>query len=186
MTASRQVCDYAVQVGEAVLGLFIASLGLSTAVAGTTLLGPAVAGHPGAMPAVKRLRYWTIYLAMFGLIGAPLALLELAAPLPLAVATLVSAVLSRGVSLFFQDTSAETEMGYLVGAEGRVLLPVGTQQGKVVVHTLADRVELPARSENGALIERGRRVLIAFVDHGVAGVVNLEPRQLTVRCPATD
>ena len=156
------------------LGLFIASLGLSTAVAGSTLLAPPAAVHSGATPAVRNLRYWTIYLAMLGLIGAPLTLMELAAPLPLGISVAASAVLAHLLGAFFRDTSADIGLAKLVGTEGRVLLPGGAAPGKVVVHTLADRIELPARSSHGGRIERGGKVLIAFIENGVADVVDVD------------
>ena len=156
------------------LGLFIASLGLSTAVAGTTFLAPVAQPQGCARQAARTLRFWTIYLALFGCVGAPLSLLQIAAPVPLAVALGTAALLARLMNPLFADSSADIGLGRLVGAEARVVLPVGAGGGKVVVQTLADRVELPARSDDGGRIERGARVLVAFIEDGVAAVVNLE------------
>ena len=156
------------------LGLFLASLGLSTAVAGTSFLAPV------ASPASREghtLRYWTLYLALFGLIGSPLALLELAAPIPIAVAGSASALMSAGLNWLFRETSAHVGLAHLAGTEGRVLLPIHQHGGKVVIQTLADRIELPARTDDGLPLEKGRRVLVAFVENGIASVVDLGPRR---------
>lgn len=155
------------------LGLFLASLGLSTAVAGTAFLSPSGPVDARATHTAASLRFWVLYLALVGLIGIPLTLLQLAAPVPLAVAVGSAAVISRALSAFFHETSAEVGLGHLAGTEGRVLLPVGPSAGKVVVETMADRIELPARSLDG-LLSRGCRVLVAFVEDGVARVIPLE------------
>src|SRR6185437_6795904 len=67
----------------------------------------------------------------------------------------------------------DVELGRLVGADGRVLLPIGRAGGKIVVESLAGRVELPARSWDGQPVAVGRRVMVGFVDEGVAWVVDL-------------
>ena len=156
------------------LGIFIASLGLSTAVAGTALLAPAGTAEGHAIQAAPRLRFWTLLMALFGLIGIPLTLLNLAAPVPITVAVLAAAVLARMLGLFFGETSADIGLTHLVGSEGRVLLPVDATAGKVVVETLAERVELPARTPGGSPIHRGHRVLVAGIHDGVAAVVPLD------------
>lgn len=158
------------------LGLFIASFGLSTAVAGTTFLTPVAQSQGCAAAAARSLRFWTIFLGLFGITGAPLTLLEVAAPLPLGIALGTAGLLSKLLSPLFRETSADTGLGRLVGTEARVLLPVGAHAGKVVIQTLADRIELPARSDDGGRIERGARVLVAFIEDGVAAVVNLEAK----------
>ncbi len=158
------------------LGLFIASFGLSTAVAGTLFLAPVAQSRRVAVDTAGTLRFWTIFLGLFGLTGAPLTLLELAAPIPAAIAVGVAGVLARCLSPLFRETSADVGLARLVGSEARVLLPVGASAGKVVIQTLADRIELPARSDDGGRIEQGARVLVAFIEDGVAAVISLEAR----------
>ncbi|MBX2797660.1 MAG: hypothetical protein KTR31_08335 [Myxococcales bacterium] len=131
--------------------------------------------------AANRLRFWTIFLALFGFIGAPLTLLQLAVPLPLAIALGGAGVLSCVINPLFHEASAEIGLGRFVGSEGTVMLPVGAGRGRVVIHTLADRVELPARSDDGGRIERGARVLVAFIEDGVAAVVSLDPTKSSRR-----
>ncbi|HHO53978.1 MAG TPA: hypothetical protein ENK18_24690 [Deltaproteobacteria bacterium] len=129
------------------------------------------------------MRFWTIFLGLFGLTGAPLTLLEIAAPLPLGIALGTAGLLSRLLSPLFRETSAETSLRRFVGSEARVLLPVGARAGKVVIQTLADRIELPARSDDGRRIGQGARVLVAFIEDGVAAVVNLEARPRATQGP---
>lgn len=175
VTASRQVADYAVTyVESSVLGLFLASLGLSTAVAGTTMFSSDDVADGPSVRTARSLRFWTLYLGLFGLIGAPLTLLQLAAPVPVTVALGSAAILSHVLSRFFHETSAEIGVAHLAGAEARVLLPVGCGSGKIVVTTLADRVELPARCEGDHAIARGCRVVVAAIIDGVALVVPLD------------
>ena len=158
------------------LGLFLASLGLATAVAGISVVTPDATPRGCAGEAFRTLRFWTLYLACFGAIGAALSALPLSGPLLLALTVGTSATLARLLWPWFGDASADVGLGRLVGQEGRVLLPVGSSPGKIVVHTQADRVELVARSDDGGRIDRGCRVLVAFIEDGVAAVIRLDRR----------
>ncbi len=159
------------------LGLFFASLGLAMAVAAISLATPDSQVPGCANRAVHTLRFWTLYLACFGAIGAAMSALALPGPLLVAVTAGTGAGLAHLLWSWFGDASADVGLGQLVGQEGRVLLPVGSVPGKIVVETRAERIELVARSDDGGRIERGRRVLVAFVEDGVAAVISLDPRR---------
>ena len=51
------------------LGLFLASLGLSTAVAGAAFLSPTGAADRRTPHGADPLRFWVLYLALIGVIG---------------------------------------------------------------------------------------------------------------------
>jgi len=160
-------------------GLFLASLGLAAVVAAVSLAAPrGITPRAGgsavhADVAVQTLRFWTLYSASFGALGAGLTMLVLPGPGALLIAAIVAAPLARGLWSALGDASADVGLNRLVGREGRVVLPVGAVPGKIVLQTQAARIELPARSDDGARIERGCRVFVAFIEDGVAAVVRL-------------
>lgn len=154
-------------------GLFLASLALSVSLVGASLLPgegdlEALAPHP-----FRSLRFWILCLVGFGLAGLPLSMLAVAPPATMIVAIFTGFALGRLLSPLFEETTSDVTLSCLEGAEGKVLLAIGSESGKVVVQTLAARVELPARSGDGTSIPAGRRVLVAFVDDGVARVIEL-------------
>lgn len=152
------------------LGLYLASLALSATSAGASLLPDEIEGRPRSL--WVSLRFWTLFGLGFGLVGAPLTLLAVGPLLTLGVALATGAVLGRASWPLFEESSGEITISGLCGLEGRVLVPVSAVSGKIVVQTLAHRVELPARSDAGRL-EAGARVLVAFVEDGVARVIGL-------------
>lgn len=154
------------------LGLFLASLALSVTLVGATLL-PGDADLDAARTPLRSLRFWILALLGFGLAGLPLTMLALAPCLAVVIAAATGVALGRVLWPLFEDTSGEVTLSGLEGAEGRALLAIGPAGGKVVVQTLAARVELPARTGDGSSIPAGRRVLVAFVDNGVANVISL-------------
>lgn len=154
------------------LGLFIASLALSTAIAGASWLTTtptSSATLSGAAP----LRYWTLQLAGFGVVGSMLTLAGTAPPWALVVALTVSGIVAHWVHPMLGDASGDVGLGWLAGTSGRIVLPVGERPGKVVVVTQRGRFELLARSDDGRPIARGQNVLVAYVTGGEATVVNL-------------
>jgi hypothetical protein len=155
-----------------VLGLFLASLALSVTLVGATLL-PGDVDLDAARTPFRSLRFWILSLLGFGLAGLPLTLLAVAPCLTVAIAGATGMALGRVLWPLFEDTSGETTLSTLEGAEGRAVLAIGPESGKVVVQTMAARVELPARTGDGSSIPAGRRVLVAFVDKGVANVISL-------------
>lgn len=152
------------------LGVFLASLWLSAAVAGTTLLSDDGGDAPGVGP-TGSLRFWTLCGVGFGLAGMPLTALSVAPLVTLGVAAATGAALGRLLWPLFAESTAEVSLLALSGQEGRVVLPVSRRNGKIVIQTDARRVELPARSDDGATLAVGRRVLVAFIEDGVACVI---------------
>ena len=153
-------------------GLFLASLWLSAAIVGTTLISDDVARAAPKTP-LQSLRFWVLCALGFGVAGMPLTMLSVGPLLSLAAAGVTGVLLGRALWPLFADSSADITLHDLAGANGRVLLPVDPEHGKIVVETRASRVELPARSGDGARLRIGQRVLVAFVKDGVAWVVGL-------------
>ncbi len=152
------------------LGLFLASTALSVAVGAMQLL----AGDAEEAPAgLGRLETWVLFLLGFGLMGAPMAMLGLGALTSLVVAVVSGCTLGAISRPLFAESPPPPSLTDAAGQEARVLLPVCGARGRVVVESLAGRLELPARSVDGAAIAVGRRVLVAFVERGVAHVLDL-------------
>lgn len=165
------------------LGLFLASIAISVALTGVSLLpedppetsteerwldAPRPAWLSGP---VGSLRFWILSALGFGLAGAPLSLLGLYPLLALLVALLSGGALGRLLWPLFEQPSCDVTLAHLAGAEGRVLRAIGPRGGRIVVETALARLELPARSGDGSVIRAGRRVFVAFVEGGVACVV---------------
>ena len=153
------------------LGLFLASLALSVSLVGASLLPGEV--DLGATSPFRSLRFWILSLLGFGLAGLPLTMLSVVPCLTVVVAALTGLALGRVLWPIFEDASSEVTLSGLAGAEGKAVLAIGRDSGKVVIQTLACRVELPARSGDGTSIPVGRRVMVAFVEDGVARVISL-------------
>jgi len=164
-----------------VLGLFIASLVLSTLVAGVSLFAPrsaqSAAGRTGTV------RGWTLRLAGFGVVGAALAVAGVSGLVALAVAAVVGGLFARVVAPLLDDASGDVGLGWLSGAAGHVVLPIDVTRGKVAVRTERGRIELPARSDDGRPIARGAQVIVAFVEGGEATVMDLGSVRARGRAP---
>lgn len=143
-----------------VLGLFVAGVALSAVMAGAALLGP-LGDDDG-----HRLRFWTLQVGGFGLTGAGLWLGGVAGPLALVVAFGVGAAMAALLQPLLDQPSGEVGLGSLVGATARVVLSIGPRGGKVAVRTSRGCLELPARSDDGGLIERGATVYVGWVEAG--------------------
>lgn len=125
------------------------------------------------------LRFWTFAMGAFGLSGTLLTLLSV----PSTTVLLLAGFLGMGIGwaafrvfrwLTRESVSGEVDVRRFIGQEARVLLPVYPDiEGKIVLQTLADRVELVARTRDGSTIERGSQVLIANIEDGVADVTKL-------------
>lgn len=153
------------------LGLFLASVALSASLVGMSVLtGEADLdiAEPGP---VRSLRFWILSFLGFGLAGMPLSMLAVEPLLSLVVAAGAGAALGRVMWPLFEESSCDTSLAGLQGAEGRALVPISAGAGRIVVQTLAERFELPARSGDGSRIPVGRPVLVTHVDDGVAEVV---------------
>jgi len=122
------------------------------------------------------MRFWSFGTATFGLTGTLLVL----SSVPEAATAVMASVMGMGIGIgaarFFRalkkDTvTAETSLKSYAGEDARVLLPIrpgGT--GKIVIESLAGRVEMPATSRDGKIIDRGATVIVASVRDGVADV----------------
>lgn len=152
------------------LGLFLASTALSIAVGSVRLLVCDTQDHPTPL---GRLESWILFLLGFGMTGAPMVLLGVGVAATLAVAALSGATLGAVTLPLFAESPPPPSVDDVGGREARVVLPVSTSTGRVVVESLAHRIELPARSVDGVPLAIGRRVLVAFVERGVAHVLGL-------------
>jgi hypothetical protein len=161
------------------IGLFLASLLLSLMLIGASILpderlledrgGPQL---PAAPSPVWSLRFWILCALGFGLAGTPLTLLGVG-PMASLFGALVSGASLGGVLWpVFEEPTTDVTLSDLAGSEGRVLRVVRPNGGRVVIETLSTRLELPARSGDGTEIGVGRKVLVAFVDNGVACVIS--------------
>ncbi len=127
------------------------------------------------------MRFWTFGLASFGLTGVLLSLLSVSELPALAAAVFSGAGIGWGAAWFFRQIKTDSvsgEIGYerYAGEEARVLLAVRPgSRGKIVVQTLAGRVEMLATTRDENPIARGEKVLIAHVRDGVADVSRLTP-----------
>jgi hypothetical protein len=166
------------------IGLFLASLILSIMLTGASLLPDehSLEAHSDArtvgpqLPAISgplwSLRFWILCALGFGLAGTPLSLLEVGPVVALCGALLSGASLGSVLWPVFEEPSTDVTLSDLAGTEGRVLRVVRPTGGRIVIETLASRLELPARSGDGSVIGVGRRVFVAFIDNGVACVVS--------------
>ncbi|MCB9697596.1 MAG: hypothetical protein H6738_12515 [Alphaproteobacteria bacterium] len=152
------------------LGLFLASTALSIAVGSVRLLVCDAHDHPTPL---GRLESWVLFLLGFGMAGAPMILLGVGTALTLTVAAMSGVTLGAVTLPLFAESPPPPSVDDVGGREGRVVLPVSATAGRVVVDSLAHRIELPARSVDGTPLPIGRRVLIAFVERGVAHVLGL-------------
>jgi hypothetical protein len=142
-------------------------------------------GHEGAHDAPTvwspflSMRFWTFGAASFGLAGTMLSLLGLPTLLVLAVALVIGGGLGTGAAWFFRalkrdQVSGETSLSRFAGEEARVVVGIrSSQPGKIAVHTLAGRVEMPATTRDPQPIAVGSTVIVASVRDGVADVSRL-------------
>jgi membrane protein implicated in regulation of membrane protease activity len=140
--------------------------------------GPGVAegGSEAIWIPFLSMRFWSFGTSTFGLAGTLMVLAGVAEWATAAMASLVGVAIGVTAARFFRalkrDTvTAVTSLKAYAGEEARVLLPIrpgGT--GKIVVEAMAGRVEMPATSRDGKIIDRGATVIVASVRDGVADV----------------
>jgi len=122
------------------------------------------------------MRFWSFGAMTFGLTGTLMLLSGVPEWTTGMLAGLVGMGIGVGAARFFRalkkDTvTAETSLRSYTGEEARVLLPIrqgGT--GKIVIETMAGRVEMPATSRDTEIIPRGAKVIVAEVRDGTADV----------------
>lgn len=124
------------------------------------------------------MRFWTFFTATFGVTGTLLSLF-LSEPLPAIVSIpfgvgmgyLAAYVFTR---LRTDNVSGDTSLGQYAGLEAKVLVPVRPGEiGKIAVQTMSGRVEMPATTRDGTVLDAGAVVLIASVVNGSADVTGL-------------
>lgn len=139
----------------------------------------AVAGG-GWMPFLS-LRFWTFALATFGGAGAVLDLLGFSDPVSAVSASLTGVGVGLAVSRAFHTlkhthVSGDVGLRQIGGREGTLLLAVGPEKlGKVRVQVDGQDVDLPARTQDEALLGIRERVLVVSVKDGVAEVTSVQP-----------
>ncbi len=135
--------------------------------------GDADAAHGGLLDALSSwlpfgsLRFWTFFVAFFGLTGTAMTVLATAGPVAIAVAATAVGYASgillartiRGLQRSSGDSSvAEAD---LVGATAQVLLPIAPgRTGKVRLHVKDRSVDLLAETEESPVIAAGEQVLV--------------------------
>lgn len=156
--------------------------------------GPGHGGHgDGAAAAgtfwlpLRSVRFWTFFLAAFGGTGALLWLASVHDAIALPVAIGNGLALGWGIAWVFEQLRVKPVSGHtssrpLIGVEAEVVLPIRPGgRGKIAIQTAVERVELPATSRDGAVLDPGARVLVAAVEDGVADVSAIRPRRLGER-----
>jgi hypothetical protein len=125
------------------------------------------------------LRFWIFFLASFGLTGTLLSLVGFQEPLVGLISTPFGAAIGWGAAQVFRQirtdqVTATTNLSTYAGLEAKVMVPVRPGDlGKISVSTLAGRVEMPAKSRDGTVLEAGATVLIASVVDGTADVTGI-------------
>jgi membrane protein implicated in regulation of membrane protease activity len=116
---------------------------------------------------IASLRFWTFFVAFFGLTGTAMTVLATAGPLPVAVAATAvgyaSGILLTRTMSRLQRTSSNSSLAEadLVGATAQVLLPIGAgRTGKVRLHVKDRSVDLLAETEEEPEIAAGEQVLV--------------------------
>lgn len=126
------------------------------------------------------LRFWTFGMAAFGLAGALLTLLSVPDVLTALTAVVGGLGIGTVAAFFFKalkkdSVSGDTQLDRFAGEEARVVVAVRPgQPGKIVVQTLAGRVEMMATTRDAQAIDVGSAVIVAEVRGGVADVSRLD------------
>jgi hypothetical protein len=125
------------------------------------------------------LRFWTFGLATFGLAGTLLTFLPVPYTLTAVVSVLTGLLIGVGAARLFRylnrdQVSGTTDLHGYVGEEARVLVPIRPgASGKIVLSSLAGRVEMLATTRDSDTLDVGTTVIVAGVSAGVADVSRL-------------
>jgi hypothetical protein len=120
------------------------------------------------------LRFWTFALATFGASGLLLHLLGVSGFLAAGVSICLGGTIGTGAAWIFRqlqmtETTGNVRMLEVAGTEATVLLAVSKDKaGKVRVVIDGQHVDMPARTQSGAVINRNEKALVVHVDEGVA------------------
>lgn len=130
-------------------------------------------------------RFWTFFAASFGATGLALSLVGPGEPWTGLISTPFGLGIGYAAALAFRrvqgdQVSGDVGLGRYVGLEAKVIVPVRPGEvGKIAVDALSGRLELPARTRDGKVLEHGATVLIADIDHGTADVTGLTGPEAT-------
>lgn len=119
--------------------------------------------------------------AAFGICGLLLELSGTTPGIALAGAVLAAVVAGTLNSTAFaylrrSDSSTTVDDARLLGAIGRVVLPVGAaHRGRIAVDVAGQQIYLSARALSESELEVGASVLVVDVSNGVAEVTRLDP-----------
>lgn len=125
------------------------------------------------------MRFWTFFTAVLGATGVPLTLFGVSDLVTALVAFPFALLVGTIAAWFFLQirsdrVTADTSLMRFVGQEARVVIPVRPGDvGKIAVQSMAGRVEMPAKSGDGKVLDAGTTVLVAHVQDGVADVTSL-------------
>jgi membrane protein implicated in regulation of membrane protease activity len=115
------------------------------------------------------MRFWVFFLTFFGLTGLLLEMAGAGTLLSTLLAAPLGLALGVGAAVVFRRLRAETVTSALapdelIGAEAKVLLPVGASApGKVRLQLRGMTVDRVAFAEGEAVIQRGERALVIAV-----------------------
>ena len=127
------------------------------------------------------LRFWTFLVECFGLTGALLTLVGIPSAWTVGISLLMGSTMGWLAFQFFrwlarEEVSADTRLERLAGEEANCMVAIrGEGKGKIRISSLAEQVDILARSKDRRDIERGTKVLVVSIQDGVAEVTNLGP-----------
>jgi membrane protein implicated in regulation of membrane protease activity len=136
------------------------------------------------------IRFWTFFLASFGVTGTLLHFVGLSAAISFPIAVVTGGGIGVAVAMLFNAANKRSvgtiaNLKTLMGKEGVVLLSISaTKAGKIrIVHDGAD-LDLLAETRDSGLIEIGTRVLVVDMKNGTATVTPLKSTAHTHPSPA--
>jgi membrane protein implicated in regulation of membrane protease activity len=145
---------------------------------------PSSSASTAVLATLLSLRFWTFALAAFGMTGALLTLVGVAAPVGLGFAAVTGFGVGTGVTVLLRMLSRETvssalETASLRGRDAEVVLAVGPGKiGKIRLSCNGQTLELAAGTREPRTLERHERVLIVDVADGTADVTPIDPERL--------
>jgi membrane protein implicated in regulation of membrane protease activity len=135
--------------------------------------------HISAIPFLS-LRFWTNFLAAFGVIGICLYLLKLGTERNIAIIAGLAGLIYGLVVFGALRFAKKNQSGFvasskdIVGKKGRVIVAIhGREEGKIRVDVFGDSIDYFAISEQGEEIPLGADVLIDSVEKTTVSVTNL-------------
>ena len=135
----------------------------------------------GALSMLVSLRFWTFFLAFFGLTGVVLTLFELAPAWVTGLAAAgMGAAAGAGAALVVRklsgrDSNSAASSADYVGKTAQVMVPVGPAQlGRVRLTLRGSTVDVLAATDDAQPFATGEEVLVVEMDGTTARVARLE------------